>query len=95
MVAAAAALIEDAAMAIAPDYADAIQGTISHDGKESARRGKEVLGSGEDIPAEGLGNFTKMSPPVFPRLSVRSVAAVGVLIRRNPTCRSAITAGSA
>ncbi|CAN5367645.1 hypothetical protein BH20VER3_BH20VER3_21640 [soil metagenome] len=51
----AAATIDDAAVATAPECADSVQNRTESDGKQ-VLDGKEVL-SGEDIPAEGPDNF--------------------------------------
>lgn len=63
-----AVLIDDAAVAAAPDCADAIQGITSHDEREVLSDGKEILSDGkevlpgEDVPAEGPPDSSESAP---------------------------------
>lgn len=61
-----AALIDDAAVAVAPDCADFVQGATTRDGKQLRGGGKEI--PEEDIPREGPTRFNETIPVAQPPL---------------------------
>ncbi len=69
-----AAIIDDAAMGVAPDCADYVQGATTRDGKQLLGDGKEILGDGKeilpaaDIPREGPRDFNSNVPVPQPPL---------------------------